>query len=284
METPERDPLEGFEKKKDFLICIDSDGCAMDTMDIKHFRCFGPCMVEEWGLEAERDRLLSRWNEINLYSMTRGINRFKALALMLKEVNDSGIPIEDVDVLVRWAEEADELSNGAAAKEAEKTGSIVMKKALHWSENVNQKIRELPEEEKRPFPGAADAIAWAHDRADIAIVSSANLDAVLEEWKKYGLLPHVDVVLAQNAGSKAVCIERLLTFGYDAKKVMMVGDAPGDRKAAQKNGVFYYPILVKREKESWEKMPEAVKKLMDGSFDECYQEQLSREFEKNLGA
>lgn len=284
MGTPERDPLEGFEKKKDFLICIDSDGCAMDTMDIKHFRCFGPCMVEEWDLEAERDRLLSRWNEINLYSMTRGINRFKALALMLKEVNDSGIPIEDVDVLVRWAEEADELSNDAAAKEAEKTGSIVMKKALHWSENVNQRIRELPEEEKRPFPGAADAIAWAHDRADIAIVSSANLDAVLEEWEKYGLLPHVDVVLAQNAGSKAVCIERLLTFGYDTKKVMMVGDAPGDRKAAQKNGVFYYPILVKREKESWEKMPEAVKKLMDGSFDECYQEQLSREFEKNLGA
>ena len=22
----------------------------MDTMDIKHIKCFGPCMVEEWGL------------------------------------------------------------------------------------------------------------------------------------------------------------------------------------------------------------------------------------------
>ena len=256
----------------------------MDTMDIKHFRCFGPCMVEEWGLEDQEEKLLFRWNQINLYSMTRGINRFKALALMLKEINDSGTPIEDVDVLVKWADEADELSNSAIGKEAEKTGSIVLKKALHWSESVNQRIRELPEEEKKPFPGAKDAIAWAHERADIAIVSSANLDAVMEEWEKHGILPHVDVVLAQNAGSKAACIEKLLTFGYDKNNVVMIGDAPGDRKAAQKNGVHYYPILVTKEKESWEKMPQAVEKLMDGTFDEGYQNQLNEEFEKNLGA
>lgn len=42
MGTAVKDPYEGFAKTKDFLICIDSDGCAMDTMDIKHFRCFGP--------------------------------------------------------------------------------------------------------------------------------------------------------------------------------------------------------------------------------------------------
>ena len=43
--------LEKFKKKKDFLICIDSDGCAMDTMDIKHIKCFGPCMINQWNLE-----------------------------------------------------------------------------------------------------------------------------------------------------------------------------------------------------------------------------------------
>ena len=45
--------LDNFIKKKDFLICIDSDGCAIDTMDIKHIKCFGPCMVTEWNLERE---------------------------------------------------------------------------------------------------------------------------------------------------------------------------------------------------------------------------------------
>ena len=151
--------------------------------------------------------------------------------------------------------------------------------------NGNRIILEnLPEEEKKPFPGAKEAIAWAHERADIAIVSSANLDAVMEEWEKHGILPHVDVVLAQNAGSKAACIAKLLTYGYDKTKVLMIGDAPGDRAAAQKNGVFYYPILVTKEKESWERMSQAVEKLMDGSFDEAYQNQLNEEFEKNLGA
>lgn len=32
----------------------------------------------------------------------------------------------------------------------------------------------------------------------------------------------------------------------------MVGDAPGDRDAAEKNGVRFYPILVGHEGESWE--------------------------------
>ena len=30
-----------FTKENEYLICIDSDGCAMDTMDIKHISCFG---------------------------------------------------------------------------------------------------------------------------------------------------------------------------------------------------------------------------------------------------
>ncbi|MBQ9248162.1 MAG: HAD family hydrolase, partial [Ruminococcus sp.] len=59
--SPER-----FEKRHDYLICVDSDGCAVDTMEIKHSRCFGPRMIAEWGLEQWRDPLLKRWKEINL--------------------------------------------------------------------------------------------------------------------------------------------------------------------------------------------------------------------------
>ena len=81
--------LENFVKTKDYLICVDSDGCAVDTMDIKHIRCFGPCMVEEWGLSKWEAPILARWNEINLYTMTRGINRFKGLAMHLKEIDET---------------------------------------------------------------------------------------------------------------------------------------------------------------------------------------------------
>ncbi len=48
--------LAEFARKNEYLVCVDSDGCAMDTMDIKHINCFGPCMIDEWGLGQWRGR------------------------------------------------------------------------------------------------------------------------------------------------------------------------------------------------------------------------------------
>ena len=39
-----------MEKRKEFLVCIDSDGCVMDTMDLKHDKCLAPCMLMVWDL------------------------------------------------------------------------------------------------------------------------------------------------------------------------------------------------------------------------------------------
>ena len=276
------DPFSGFEKKRDYLICIDSDGCAIDSMDIKHFRCFGPCMVKEWGLEAHEKELLESWNEVNLYSMTRGINRFKGLVKALTEVQEKYQPVEGLETLVKWVEESDELSNPALEKAVEETGNICLKKALAWSQAVNASIKELPKEEVKPFEGVKEGIEMLHESCDIAIVSSANYEAVKEEWTRFGLIDHVDVVLAQNAGSKKSCIEKLLTYGYDKNKVMMTGDAPGDMDAADKNGVFFYPILVKKEKESWANIGEAKDRLQAGTFAGEYQDALKEKFVKNL--
>ena len=274
-----------YVKKHDYLVCVDSDGCAMDTMNIKHIRCFGPCMVDEWELEPWRDEILARWNDINLFTMTRGVNRFKGLAMSLSEISEKYRVIEGNDRLVHWAENSKELSNRALeAAISDDPDCEIYKKALSWSIAVNKAITELPEEEILPFPLAREALEFAHGRADVAIVSSANLDAVLEEWKKHGLLEHTDIVLAQNAGSKAACIAALLEKGYDRDKVLMCGDAPGDLAAAEKNGVFYFPILVNREKESWQEFIGAsFEKLLVGEYGGEYQEKKKAEFLKNLG-
>ena len=277
--------LTNFQKIKDYLVCVDSDGCVMDTMDVKHIRCFGPCMVEEWGLQAWEAQILSSWNDVNLYTLTRGINRFKGLAIALKEVNEKYKPIDGVNDIVFWAEHAKELSNAALEREiAAKPQSVALQKALSWSKLVNECINALPEEDKLPFALAKEGLAFAHERADVAVVSSANLDAVLEEWGKHGLLQHVDIVLAQNVGSKAFCIAELLKKGYDTQKVLMCGDAPGDMQAAEKNGVAYYPILVKKEKESWEQfISTGFDKLCNGTYAGAYQASKNNAFLKNLG-
>ena len=276
-----------FERKHDYLVCVDSDGCVMDTMNCKHFHCFGPCMVTEWGLEEWKDAILDRWNVINLFSMTRGINRFKGLAMALGEIDKQYKPITGIAALQHWADTAPALSNDAVAKAAAEAtdadAKLVFEKALSWSKAVNAAIVELDESLKVPYNGAYEGLAAAHQFADVAMVSSANRDAVEEEWGKFGLLEHTDIVLAQDVGSKAACIREMLKFGYDVNKVVMVGDAPGDCDAAEKNGVHYYPILVNHEKESWdEAIAVAFCKLQSGEYAE-YGTQKKKEFLQNLG-
>ena len=63
----------------------------------------------------------------------------------------------------------------------------------------------------------------------------------------------------------------------------MIGDAPGDQKAAGDNGVLYYPILVKKEKSSWERfLSEGLEKFLSGTYSGKYQEERIKEFQKNL--
>lgn len=275
--------LDNFIKKKDFLICIDSDGCAIDTMDIKHIKCFGPCMVTEWNLEEWKDDILERWNEVNLYTLTRGINRFKGLAVALIEINDKYIQIDGLDEFVRWTEETKELSNESLEAEIEKTNNICLKKALEWSKFVNKSIDLLSDDEKCPFEGVKEAIITAKKVADIAIVSSANEKAVLDEWNKHGLLENVDIVLTQNIGSKSYCINKLIAKGYSRNNVLMVGDALGDLKAAEENEALYYPIMVRKEKESWIRFSkEALERFTSNSYYGEYQEKVIAEFKENL--
>lgn len=275
--------LQHFVKNREYLVCVDSDGCAMDTMDIKHFRCFGPCMVEEWGLEEWAQPILARWNEINLYTMTRGVNRFKGLAMALDEINAQYTAIEGLDELKAWAASAPELSNGALEKALPAAQGPCLAKALSWSKKVNAAINALPESEKKPFDGAAAGLAAAHAAADVAVVSSANREAVEEEWARCGLLGSVDVLCCQDAGSKAACIARLKAKGYAPDHILMVGDAPGDKAAAEKNGVWFYPILVRHEAESWaELVSTALARLTSGAY-APYGETLAEKFLANLG-
>ena len=285
-----------YEKKSEYLVCIDSDGCAMDTMEVKHRECFGPQWIYTYGLDEHFDECMKVWLDINLYTITRGINRFKGLALALQEMEKRGILVTDnspvkagqvalegLEEFVTWTNEAKELSNPALLALAQKSKSECIEKALLWSIRTNRAIHYLPPEDA-PFLHVKDAMDDMCKMADLVAVSSANGEAVEAEWTKHQLKEDCRVLLCQEAGSKAFCIAELKKKGYTPDKILMVGDAPGDRDAAAKNGVWYYPILVGKEGESWMRLKEeAYPKLLNGTFDSAYQKQLITEFEKNLG-
>lgn len=265
--------LNEFKKSKNYLLCVDSDGCAMDTMNVKHFKCFGPCLADEWNI-SDRESVLKRWNEINLYQLTRGINRFKGLAQILCELYPKD---RECAAFKEWTDTAKELSESAVQAQIDAGGGEVFKKALSWSQATNRAINALPDDCKVAFKGVRQALAAAHENFDIAIVSSANYDAVRDEWENCGLLRLADCITTQRDGSKAYCISELIKKGYPTANVVMVGDAPGDMDAAEKNNVNFYPILVGHEEESWDKINVELGRLLNGGKID-----LKRQFIENL--
>ena len=274
-----------YQKIKDYLICVDSDGSAMNTMEIKHVSCFGPCLVEEWGLQAYEKQILWLWNVVNLYSINRGVNRFVGLQLVLEYIDKNITPIEELDVLGHWVETTPELSNAALIRYLEDDYSHILPKVLRWSQSVSQRISMIPVDSRRPYDGVAEALLAAHEDSDIVVVSSANPDAMYEEWELHGLAYFVNLILNQNIGSKEFCVSELIKRGYDPEKVIMIGDAMEDLDVAKTCGVCFYPIILYKEAASWQRFEmEALERFYDGTYVGEYQDKLIDDFVQALSA
>lgn len=270
-----------FSRTKEYLICVDSDGCVMDTMNRKHFECFGPKIIEEWNLEKYETMILEIWNEQNLFSRTRGINRFLGLSLLFQTLHIKGITIPGQEEFAQWCKTTTSLSNDTLKKEIVQNTNICLNKALSWSYKVNESIQML-KKVNCVFPNAKETLRKIHEKADVVIVSSANQEAILEEWYRLDCMKYADMLCGQEAGTKSVCIAKLQKF-YEKDHVLMIGDALSDLQAAQDNGVAFYPILAGREADSWKRLKEDVlDKFLHSEFDASFIEELAKEMERNF--
>lgn len=270
--------IDKFTKQHDYLICIDSDGTAMDAMNVKHKKCFGPCIVTEWELEKYSDEVLKIWNEINLYSSTRGVNRFIGLVEILRRLNGKYLSVTEYDILKKWVENAPELSNKCLKEEIQKNDCIILNKALKWSLAVNAEISKLTADDNKPFDGVKECLAFAYDKVDIAVISSANMSAIAEEWNHYDMQQYLGVMTAQEIGTKGECISKMIQKGYDAIHVLMIGDAYPDLDAAKINEVYFYPILADQEKECWAQLKDFyLNEFLSGDFSK-HQDELLHKF------
>lgn len=242
--------MDNYQKSSDYLICIDSDGCVMDTMDLKHKECFGPEIVKEFNLYEHEGLVLKLWSEINLYSKTRGVNRFRGLLKLFRQLKDYDVIIDNLDILEDFINNADALGNPALIKECEENDAEILHKTLAWSLATNKCIENLPKGDDIFFE-AVESLINAASKADIAVVSAANSSALFEEWDRLNVSQYPKIICGQEMGSKAEIIKNLLDKGYAKEKVLMIGDALGDLEAARANGVNFYPIVVRDENGSW---------------------------------
>jgi phosphoglycolate phosphatase-like HAD superfamily hydrolase len=257
-------------------------------MEIKHKECFIPNIIAHWGLQPISKYAREAAEFVNLYSRWRGVNRFPALTLTFdllkerKEVIRRNAVIPEVDSLRTWIAEESKLSNPALKAAVERTGDPVLKKTLAWSEAVNTMIGEMVENVP-PFPFFRESLAMISRKADAVVVSSTPGEALTREWKEHGVDSYVRVIAGQEMGNKTQHIALAACGKYDPGRILMIGDAPGDMKAARSNNALFYPIVPGREEESWERFQkEALERFFAGNYAGDYEERLVEEFLNGL--
>ena len=272
---------------KEFLVCIDSDGCAFDTMEIKHKECFCPSYINYFGLQAVSKYARDAWDFVNLYSATRGMNRFLVLLMSLdllkdrKEVLERGFVAPQLPELRAYVDAGKPLNNaGLEAYLEENPNSDEIRNILAWSYDVNKRIGEMVHSVP-PFPHVRESLEKIAPYSDIVIVSATPQEALEREWAEHDLLPLVAAVKGQEAGSKKEVIASY-KGQYAPGHIMMIGDAPGDRDAAKANDAFFFPIWPDQEAQAWATFPRTMDAFLNGTYGEKLEKENIAYFETLL--
>ncbi len=88
------------------------------------------------------------------------------LGKVLEDINDNYFRVEGLAGYQEWVANAKELSNESAKKAYEETGNECIKKALEWSELVNQSLMMVSMSKKQPFEGAENAVKLSRECAE----------------------------------------------------------------------------------------------------------------------
>ena len=280
--------LKALGKTKDFFVGIDSDGCAFDTMEIKHKECFIPNIINSWELQGVSRFAREAGEFVNLYSQWRGINRFPALVMVFDllaerpEAVERGYEAPQVDSLRQWIKTETRLGNPTLTEKVKQTGDPVLTQALGWSTAVNDTVarfvRGVP-----PFPYVRRSIEKLSDAADIMVVSATPNEALQREWTEHDIAQHTCMICGQEMGSKKEHIQYGAVGKYEAENILMVGDAPGDMKAAKANGALFYPVNPGAEAASWKRLFEdGIERFLAGKYAGQYEQKLIDEFMEYL--
>ncbi|MCD4786331.1 MAG: HAD family hydrolase [Candidatus Eremiobacteraeota bacterium] len=280
--------FENFKRTRDFFIGIDSDGCAFDTMELKHKECFIPNTIKFWNLQPVSRYARESAEFVNLYSKWRGINRFPAIILTLEllekryEVKRRNVKIPDINSLREWVREETKLGNITLKQKVEKIGDPILKTALEWSTTINAAVADMVKG-VAPFPFVRESLDRAVPYADMMVVSATPFSALNMEWEEHDIAKYVQAIAGQEMGSKTEHLSRAASQKYAPGKMLMIGDAPGDLKAARKNNALFFPVLPGEEEKSWEIFyREALDKFLKGEYAGGYEKKLIEEFEKHL--
>jgi phosphoglycolate phosphatase-like HAD superfamily hydrolase len=279
--------LKDFTPSKEFFIGIDSDGCIFDSMEIKHKECFTPMFIKHFELQAVSKYAREVWDFVNLYSKTRGANRFPALSRALKllrerpQVIARKVHVTDTKALDEWIGRESKLGNATLAAEV-KNGNKALEGIKRWSDAVNAAIEDIVKGVP-PFPLVRESLQKLTCKADAMCISQTPAEALKREWAEHQIDSFVKIIAGQEMGTKTDHLKLAAKDKYPSNKILMIGDAPGDFKAAKSNGALFFPIVPGREEDSWQRLfNEGLDKFFSGTYAGNYEASLVQEFDACL--
>jgi phosphoglycolate phosphatase-like HAD superfamily hydrolase len=288
MSTSAVRPLADFKPQCEFFVGIDSDGCAFDSMEIKHKECFCPNIIKYWNLQAVSKYAREAAEFVNLYSKWRGTNRWPALVMVFDllrerpEVTARHVEIPRAPRLREFIASGKPLSNdGLEAYRAEHPDPE-LNRAMEWSVAVNRSIADivsgLP-----PFPYVRESLELLATKTDTIVVSQTPTEALVREWEEHDIAKHVRVIAGQELGTKKQHLKIATAGKYAPNHVLMIGDAFGDLEAARANHTLFFPVNPGHEEESWRRLyEEGIGKFLAGEFAGAYEAELLADFVKLL--
>lgn len=283
-------PLAEMQPQHDFFVGIDSDGCAFDTMEIKHKECFCPNTIKYWDLQPVSKYAREAVEFVNLYSKWRGINRWPALVMVFDllrerpEVIARHVTITQATRLREFIASGLPLSNEGLKTFMSAHPDPELDKAWAWTTAVNAAIADMVHGVP-PFPYVRESLEALQRQADIIVVSATPGEALVREWQEHDIARYARVIAGQEMGSKKQHLALAARGKYPSDHILMIGDAPGDMEAARANGALFFPINPGHEEASWERFyKEGLSRFLAGTYAGSYEAELIAEFEKTLPA
>jgi phosphoglycolate phosphatase-like HAD superfamily hydrolase len=281
-------PLADLRPQRSFFVGIDSDGCAFDSMEIKHKECFCPNTIKWWDLQSVSKYAREAAEFVNLYSKWRGINRWPALTMVFDllqeraEVKARGARITEAKRVREFMASGKPLSDAGLKAYMAEHPDPELDKALGWSKAVNASVADMVHGVP-PFPFMRESLQSLQSQADVVVVSATPTEALVREWEEHDIAKYVRVIAGQEMGSKKQHLAWAAKDKYPADQILMMGDAPGDMEAAKANGVLFFPINPGQEEKSWERFyQEGLARFAAGRYAGEYEAALIAEFETFL--
>jgi phosphoglycolate phosphatase-like HAD superfamily hydrolase len=281
-------PLVDLQPQQTFFVGIDSDGCAFDTMEIKHKECFCPNIIKYWDLQPVSKYAREAVEFVNLYSKWRGVNRWPALTMVFDllserpEVLARKVAITPAAKVRAFITSGQALSNEGLKAYMAEHPDPELDKAMAWTKAVNATIADMVHGIP-PFPYVRESLLALQGKADAMVVSATPGEALVREWQEHDIARYARVIAGQEMGTKKVHLALAAKGKYASDHILMIGDAPGDMQAAQANGALFFPINPGHEEVSWERFyKEGMARFFAGTFAGAYETALIAEFEKLL--